>query len=546
MPVKAHITTFNLAASEREGSRDACEAQLSQGGIIAVIADGAGRSDDAARAAKKIVQTITTNFRSRPKSWSPQKALDEFARLLNRTLHNESLERLGRVEMISTVCVVSIEGDRLAGLNVGDSRAYLCRAGHLRQLSIDHTESAPNLRHVLTRAVGLEPEVQPHSFESDVAAGDIVLLCTDGLSNLLTEPEIAELLGQRVSARTLVAAAREKAAPETLDDITAVVLQIEEPGPLRAGARAMEIPDTLAPRQIIDGHTLVRPFNQNERTWIATPGGGERVVIKFAPREARDNEAVANQFIKEIWTITRLEAEFFTRAYVPADARTLCYCMEFVEAPTLKEHIAQQPLTVDLAVDLARFLLDASQFLLRLDLVHGDLKPENILVLHRDGATQFKLIDFGSISELFSVTTRAGTPSYLAPERFHGAAIAERTEIFALGVTLYEALTRQFPYGEIEPFQTPAFGRPKLPTSLNPNLPPWLESVLLRALAPEVEDRYQHFSEMKFDLENPAKVKPFIQLGAPLLESNPLLFYKTGFFILLALTVYLLITLSRH
>ena len=544
--MKAQITTFSLAASERDGSRDACEAQLSQGGIIAVIADGAGHSDDAALAARKIVQTITANFRSRPKSWSPQKALDEFAHLLNRTLHNESLERLGRAEMISTVAAVSIDGDRLAGLNVGDSRVYLWRDKNLRQLSMDHNESAPYLSHVLTRAIGMEADVQPNRFECDVAAGDIVLLCTDGLSNLLDESELAMLLAQRVNARTLVAAARKLAKPESLDDITAVVLQIEELGPLRAAARVLEIPDTLAPRQIIDGHTLVRPFNQNERTWIATPGGGERVVIKFAPREARDSEAIANQFIKEIWTLTRLKAEFFTRAYVPADARTLCYCMEFVEAPTLKEYLAKHPLTVDLAVALAGFLLDASQFLLRLDLVHGDLKPENILVLNRDGATQFKLIDFGSISELFSVTTRAGTPSYLAPERFHGAAISERTEIFALGVTLYEALTRRFPFGEIEPFQTPTFGRPKRPASLNPNLPPWLESVLLRAIAPEVEDRYQHFSEMKFDLENPAKVKPFIQLGAPLLESNPLLFYKTGFFILLALTVYLLIRHAQH
>ncbi len=546
MSLKAHITTFNLAAAESEGSRDACEAQLSQGGIIAVIADGAGHSDSAAAAAQKIVQTILSNFRSRPKSWTPQKALDEFARLLNRTLHNESLERFGRAEMISTVAAVAIEGGRLVGLNVGDSRAYLWHGGNLRLLSTDHTESAPELQHVLTRAIGLEPEVQPHSFETDVAAGDIVLLCTDGLSNLLNEAELAALLRQHVSARTLVAAAREKATAETRDDITAVVLQIEELGPLQVGARALDIPDTLAPRQIIDGHTLIRPFNQNERTWIATPGGGEQVVIKFAPREARDNEAIANQFIREIWTITKLQAGFFTRAYVPPGARTLCYCMEYVEAPTLKQHIAAQPLPVDEAVALATLLLDACQFLLRLDLVHGDIKPENILVISRDGATQFKLIDFGSISEVFGVTTRAGTPSYLAPERFHGAAISERTEIFGIGVTLYESLTRQFPYGEIEPFQTPHFGDAQRPTKLNPNLPPWMESVLLRAVAPEVEDRYQHFSELKFDLENPAKVKPFIRPGAPLLETNPLLFYKTGFFILLAVTVYLLIRLAQR
>ena len=80
---------------------------------------------------------------------------------------------------------------------------------------------------------------------------------------------------------------------------------------------------------------------------------------------------------------------------------------------------------------LAKFLLSASQFLLGFDLVHGDLKPENILVLKRGDTLDFKLIDFGSISEIFSVTSRAGTLSYLAPERFHAAPISERTEIYA-------------------------------------------------------------------------------------------------------------------
>ena len=65
---------------------------------------------------------------------------------------------------------------------------------------------------------------------------------------------------------------------------------------------------------------------------------------------------------------------------------------------------------VPAAVALVKFLLSASQFLLGFDLVHGDLKPENILVLKRGDTLDFKLIDFGSISEIFSVNSRAGTP----------------------------------------------------------------------------------------------------------------------------------------
>ena len=239
-----------------------------------------------------------------------------------------------------------------------------------------------------------------------------------------------------------------------------------------------------------------------------------------------------------MWTATRLRADYFAQAFVPERQSLLYYVQEYFPVPTLKHFLTEKPLDVPEAVALGKFMVNASQFLLRFDFVHGDLKPENILVFQRGGQLDFKLIDFGSIAEIFSATSRAGTPSYLAPERFHAAPISERTEVFALGVTLFESLTRAFPYGEIEPFQTPVFRTPQRPSKLNAHLPPWLESVLLRAVAPDPEARYQTYSEMKFDLENPQQVRPFYRKGAPLLERNPVLFYKIGFFVLLAFNLY--------
>ena len=114
-----------------------------------------------------------------------------------------------------------------------------------------------------------------------------------------------------------------------------------------------------------------------------------------------------------------------------------------------------------------------------------------------------------------------------APERFQGGPLSERTEIFAIGVTLYEALTRTYPYGEIERFQTPRFDTvPKRLTKLNSAIPHWLESVILRSLSPHARDRYQNFSEMAYDLSHPDHVNAFYRKDAPLLERNPLLFYK--------------------
>ncbi len=539
MPLKANITSHGLPRSEQEGSQDAFAAQLWQDSLIAVLADGVGTATAGGEAARRAVTTFTGNFQSRPRNWSLPQALKEFTQRINHTLHSESLAKFERPEMLTTLAVAAVEGNLLHGLNVGDSRVYLLHGGELHQLSRDQTEPAAQFRHVLTQALGMTVDVAPHTFQHVVAPNDLFLLCSDGVSNLLPDEELKLLLIQRASARTIVAAAREKATDETLDDISAVVVEITATDPLRSSGQRLEIPETLYAGQVLEGCTLIRPLNQNERTWIAKHGN-EEIAIKFAPLQARDSEAVLNQFHKEIWTLTRLWADFFIHAYVPENARTLCYVMEYVEAPTLKETLRAGPLSLEDAMTLARFLLDAGQFLLRLDLVHGDIKPENILVLREGDQVRFKLIDFGNISEVFTVTSRAGTPSYLAPERFHAAPCSERTELFAIGVTMFEAVTGTFPYGEIEPFQTPHFGQPKLPATLNPNIPPWLESVLLRAVAPQIENRYQSYSEMKFDLENPAKVKPFFRKDAPLLERNPVLFYKVGFFLLLAANLFLL------
>ena len=539
--MKAVLSSFALARSEQAPSQDVCNGRVGPDSLIAVLADGVGDADYAREAADKIVESFLTYFKSRPASWSTRKALEEFTKLINRSLYQESLARLGVPEMLSTLAVVVVEGEKLYGLNVGDSRVYLLQRGELTRLSTDHNEPSPELQHVLTRAMGMEADVVPHHFEHAVAAGDVILLCSDGVTRVLADEPLQQALARGPRARSLVAAAREQATPETLDDISAVVIELQELDARAARDQSrLEIPETLQAGQVIDSYTLKQSFKNNARIWIATRRG-EPFVLKFAPLAARENEAIHSQFVREMWTATRLQADYFVKAVIPEGQRMLYYVMEYHAVPTLKHFLEREPLTPAAAIELGRFLLYASQHLLRFDLVHGDMKPENILVLKCGDELSFKLIDFGSITEIFSVTSRAGTPSYLAPERFHDAPIAERTEIFAIGVTVFEALTKVYPYGEVEPFQTPEFGAAKRPCRLNSLIPPWLENVLLRALSVNAERRYQNYSEMRFDLDNPHKVKPFFQKGTSLLEKNPVLFYKVGFFALLAVNVFLLV-----
>ena len=479
--MKVHPTSFGLALRAGEPSRDSFAVKAWDETIIAVLADGSGSSEAAREAAERAVQSLVTNYETRPRSWSPKKALTEFTQRINRTLHQDSLTRFGEPELVTTLSVAVVEGDRLYGLNVGDSRVYLAREGKLTRLSCDHVGSDQGFKHVLEKAVGLTAEVEPHCFETELKDGDVAFLCSDGVYNVLDEELLTNKLCARNAARSIVSEARGQATPETGDDLSAIVLDIQTTGKLRAEqALPLAIPGRLRKGDVIDGFTLVRPFQSSDRVWLATRDG-QRFTLKFAPIEAVESEEVANLFIKEIWNATRLhDARFFPRAFVPEGATLRYYAMEFIEARSLKLLLHSRRLSVDEAVALGKFLLAAAQYLLAFDLVHGDLKPENVLVVSEFATISFKLIDFGSVADLFSVTSRAGTASYLAPERFQGKPISERTEIFSLGVTLFEGLTQTFPFGEIERFQTPRFHCAKRPGALNPNLPPWLEAVVLR------------------------------------------------------------------
>ena len=141
----------------------------------------------------------------------------------------------------------------------------------------------------------------------------------------------------------------------------------------------------------------------------------------------------------------------------------------------------------------------------RRSILHRDIKPENV---HIGEDNEIRLLDFGvAISRLSppaSVATHAGTPSYIAPEQFNGEAVTPQADLYAVGVTLYHALTRKYPYGEVEPFQHPRFGDPVSPTRYRPDIPVWLENVLLKAVAREPAARFETAEELLLALERGA------------------------------------------
>ncbi|MEA2073679.1 MAG: bifunctional protein-serine/threonine kinase/phosphatase, partial [Campylobacterota bacterium] len=107
------------------------------------------------------------------------------------------------------------------------------------------------------------------------------------------------------------------------------------------------------------------------------------------------------------------------------------------------------------------------------------------------------------------------------------------------------AFTSKYPYGEIEPFQNPTFKEAKPPSFYNKNIPAWLDSVILRSIAIDKEQRYSHYSEMNYELSHPNKVKPYFIKNAPLIVKSPHIFYKRAFTLMTFLNFMLIYLLLK-
>ena len=282
---------------------------------------------------------------------------------------------------------------------------------------------------------------------------------------------------------------------------------------------------------------------------VGAPRGANaapRWVLKtLLPAHEHDEDA-RRALVREEWLARRVPAQGFPQvADWPARAH-LYYLMSWHEGESLKALLARgERLRAHEVAELGARLLRLVGVLHRLGIVHRDIKPDN-LHLGRDGV--LRLLDLGvaaSEAEDLREINNPGTPSYMAPELFAGTPANEASDLYACGVTLYELLTRKFPYGEVEPFQHPRFGEPVPPTRHRPDTPAWLEAVLLKACAREPAARFETAEEFRLALERGAWQPLAVPRRTPLLERRPTLALKLIALASLLLNVVLLFLLYR-
>ena len=282
---------------------------------------------------------------------------------------------------------------------------------------------------------------------------------------------------------------------------------------------------------------------------VGAPAGANtaaRWVLKtLLPAHEHDEDA-RRALVREEWLARRVPAQGFPQvADWPARAH-LYYLMSWHEGESLKALLARgERLRAHEVAELGARMLRLVGVLHRLGIVHRDIKPDN-LHLGRDGV--LRLLDLGvaaSEAEDLREINNPGTPSYMAPELFAGTPADEASDLYACGVTLYELLTRKFPYGEVEPFQHPRFGEPVPPTRHRPDTPAWLEAVLLKACARTPDARFETAEEFRLALERGAWQPLAVPRRTPLLERRPTLALKLLALGSLLLNLVLLFLLTR-
>ena len=250
-----------------------------------------------------------------------------------------------REELVTTLTLVVIEGERLYGANVGDSRIYLLREDKLSQLSNDHSNDEENMVGVLTEAIGIDKEVEHYYFENIIKQHDKILMCSDGLYTILSEDKLAKSI--KNGAHYLVKRASTLTEDNLPDDTTAVVIDILEADQFCMLKQAkLNIPEYLKKDQIIDGYKLIQPLVQNERTWLCE-NKGIKYVIKFALFDALEDEPSLDIFVKEAWNAKRLKAGYFPKATIPKNRTSRYYIMQMIEGDEVKKYIKKRLLSID-------------------------------------------------------------------------------------------------------------------------------------------------------------------------------------------------------